>query len=511
MIPTKIENIFIQVKTDLTGVILEIEAGKFAREEFVLQESIYEICPYLESVLENLPSEETLPLNTMVLVSNSKEYAIDLELTRQGDFVTILIHDRSAIYKNISLLNQNRNDLFLLKRELDQANDELKILKDLADKASEEKSRFVAIMSHEVRNPLNSILGYSEMITEDSGEPKIKNYAKSLTRAGRNLRVIVDDILDFSRIEAGKLELVLEPIFIKDIVKSCVNEFCFQRKESELEIKFIEDKEFDHFVFGDAVRITQVFSNLINNAIKFTDKGVIAVGIDVVFEDAEKIVTNIFVKDTGRGMTLDQSKTIFNEYGQSNSKDQFIGGGAGLGLSIVKRLVGIMEGQVYVESKLDVGTKFTIEIPFKKAQKGDEIEEVKAKETDFSIVGKEILFADDDLLSRKIVKHIFEKEGCIATVVSDGKEALDFLQQKSFDVILLDIEMPIMRGDELVENKELFSEFNHNTPILALTGNTGKKKQERYLALGFDVVLSKPYASAKLIKNIKTAIFKGAF
>lgn len=507
MIPNKIEDIFIQVKTDLTGAIIEIEAGKFAIKEFTLRESIFNSCPFLENILEFLPLKEVFTLNTMVLVSDSKEYNIDIELTRKVNETSILIHNRTNIYKNIIQLNQNRNDLFLMKRELVKKNEELKILRNIADKANEGKSRFLAIMSHEVRNPLNSILGYSEMISVESTDLEISRYAKSLTRAGKNLRVIVDDILDFSRIEAGKLELIEESMSLDKVVKSCVDDFCFQQADSKLEIKFIESDRLEYFVYGDNVRITQILSNLINNAIKFTKKGIVSVGIDIITENKKNITARICVMDTGRGMNFEQSKKIFNEYEQNETKDQRISGGAGLGLSIVKLLVETMEGNISVESTLNVGTKFVIDIPFKKVENIEKIEKLIIKNNNFSIKGKEILLADDDLLNQTNVTFLLNKEGCVATVVGDGIEALELLQKKHFDFIILDINMPRMTGEELVENSHLFAEFNKKTPILALTGNTGKTNQERYLSLGFNFVLSKPYTSVTLIDTIKTAIF----
>ncbi|WP_139958243.1 ATP-binding response regulator [Flavicella sediminum] len=508
MVPTKIEDLFIQLKTDFSGTILEIEAGKFVADQLVPKNSIYELCPFLEASLEDLPLHEVYHLNTMLIVVDTIEYNVDLELIRAIHDVSILIHDRSSVYKHVSQLNQNRNDLILLKRELDLKNTELENLKIIAEKANEEKSRFLAVMSHEIRNPLNSILGYSEMIATEAEELSIIRYANFLTRAGKNLRVIVDDILDLSRIEAGRLELIEESISIKEVIENCVNDFRFQLKGGDLAIQLIEENTLPKFIDGDAVRITQILSNLINNAIKFTQKGIISIGIAVISEDESISTIRFYVNDTGRGMTQDQIKTIFREYEQTQARDQHNKGGAGLGLSIVKRLTEAMKGLVTVESTVNVGTKFSVDIPFRRTHL-DSVEYVKSEElVTIDLIGKEILLVDDDRLNLTIMDHVLSKEGCALTLVGDGQDALELLKTKRFDAVILDINMPRMTGEELMRKNDLFTEYNKETPFIALTGNTGKTDQDRYVVLGFFNVLSKPYTFVKLIDTLKKAIYK---
>jgi len=208
LIPAKIEDVFLQLTTNFTGVITNIVAGKLARKEFTKQESIYDTCPFLEGTLDALPLNESFLLEGMVITSDIKEYNIDLELFKSENSIDVLIHDRTNVYKYVDQLNQNRNDIFFIKREIAEKNKELDRLRKVADKANEEKTRFLAMMSHEIRNPLNSILGYTELISAENLNKAATQYLKNLTASGKNLKVIVDDILDLSRIEAGKLDLV---------------------------------------------------------------------------------------------------------------------------------------------------------------------------------------------------------------------------------------------------------------------------------------------------------------
>ena len=508
MIPAKIEDVFIQLTTDYSGVITSVIAGKFIKTTFTLQESIYDACPFLEGTLEALPLNDPFLLEGMVIVSEGIEYNIDLELFKKEASVVILIHNRSNVYKYVSQLNQNRNDIFFIKRELAEKNIELDKLRKIADKANEEKSRFLAMMSHEIRNPLNSILGYSEMISSEKLNNKATEYIKNLSSAGNNLKVIVDDILDLSRIEAGKLVLVNEEISILETIKNCKNDFQHIHTNKNVDLVFLTSEKLPKIVLGDAVRIQQILSNLISNAIKFTSKGEVVISAKVTFEVENKVTVIFEVTDSGRGMSASQCLKIFEEYQQNELNDHRVYGGAGLGLAIVKRLVGAMNGSISVKSELNKGTSFFVEIPFEKNSKLKKQriipKEVKTKKIDLK--GKNILVADDDLMNQRIVAYILKKEKVNLTIVKDGLEALSKIKEEVFDVVLLDINMPNMTGEELMKKRATITNVNSKTPFLALTGNTSTQDIERYLTLGFSGFISKPFTIANFVDKIKNAL-----
>ncbi|ARV14540.1 ATP-binding response regulator [Polaribacter sp. SA4-12] len=509
MIPAKIEDVFIQLTTDYSGVITNIVAGKFTKTEFTIQESIYDSCPFLEGTLEALTLNESFLLEGMVIESESKEYNIDLELFKKDDVIEILIHNRTSVYKYVDQLNQNRNDIFFIKREIAEKNIELDKLRKIADKANKEKSRFLAMMSHEIRNPLNSILGYAEMISSETLNDQVIKYIKNLSSAGKNLKVIVDDILDLSRIEAGKLELVSEEISVKEIVQNCENDFQHLNTNEDVSLVFSISKQIPEFILGDAVRMQQILANLINNAIKFTDKGTVTALVNVLSETKNDLKLIFEVTDTGRGMSKEQGLKIFEEYQQNELNDNRIHGGAGLGLAIVSRLVNAMNGIISVESELNAGTSFFVEIPFSKTVKiGQFVAKEILQEKNIDLKNKKVLVADDDILNQTIVSHILNKEKANVTLVNDGLEALSKIQEENFDVILLDINMPNMTGEELMKQKNMFIKYNANTPFLALTANTSNEDIERYLELGFSDVISKPYTIADFVLKIKSVLVR---
>ena len=506
MIPAKIEDVFLQLTTDNTGVITNIVAGKFSQKEFIIQESIYNSCPFLEGTLEALPLNESFLLEGMVIASDNKEYNIDLELFKNDNSINVLIHNRTNVYKYVDQLNQNRNDIFFIKREIAEKNKELDRLRKIADKANEEKTRFLAMMSHEIRNPLNSILGYAEMISAEKLNKNVTQYIKNLSASGKNLKVIVDDILDLSRIEAGKLDLVSENVSIKEIVQNCINDFQYLKTNDAVNLVFSVDETIPEFVVGDSVRLNQILANLISNAIKFTNKGSITLNAKSISETENDINIVFEVIDTGRGMSEEQCLKIFEEYQQNELNDNRIHGGAGLGLAIVNRLVKAMFGKIAVKSELKIGSTFKVEIPFPKVILENTESKLDVKIEEISLKNKNILVADDDLMNQTIVTHILNKESVCSTVVGDGLEAHIKLQESSFDAVLLDINMPNMTGEELMKKRKTFLKLNSETPFLALTANTSNEDIERYLELGFSAVISKPFKIQDFIQKIKSVL-----
>ncbi|MDX6747157.1 ATP-binding protein [Polaribacter sp. PL03] len=507
MIPAKIEDVFIQITTSFSGVIIDITAGNFVRKEFNLQESIYNVCPFLEGTLEALEVSTPFLLEGMVIVSNSIEYNIDIELFKSEDNVTTLIHDRTSVYKYVDQLNQNRNDIFFVKRELAEKNIELDKLRKIADKANEEKSRFLAMMSHEIRNPLNVILGYSEMISEEKINKNVKEYSRLLLNSGKNLKVIVNDILDLSRIEAGKFELVNSAVDIKLVSKNAIRNYKDQNKNKEVVLELEFAKNIPELVLADDVRVNQILSNLLSNALKFTEKGIVCLKVKLVSEGKEFVNLSFAISDSGKGMTNQQAETIFEEYQQNNESDYRFFGGAGLGLSIVKRLLKAMNGSISVESELNIGTVFNVEIPFLKVNtpKSNRIEK-EAGFTSKKIKGKRILVADDDALNQTIVAHILKKENAILTQAKDGLEALNMLKTEVFDIVLLDIYMPNITGEKLVKLTNDFKKENTNIPFLALTANTTPEDLKRYKGIGFKDVIGKPYTAVEFVEKITAAL-----
>ncbi|WP_375240326.1 hybrid sensor histidine kinase/response regulator [Polaribacter sp.] len=507
MIPAKIEDVFIQITTNISGVILNIDAGKFAISEFRLNESIFDVCPFLEGTLDALEENTSFLLEGMVVNAGNQEFNVDLELFNTSKVITVLIHNRTNVYKYVDQLNQNRNDIFFVKRELAEKNIELDRLRKIADKANEEKSRFLAMMSHEIRNPLNVILGYSEMISNESINDNVKEYANLLSLSGKNLKVIVNDILDLSRIEAGKLDLVNSELNVHEVAKNAIDNYRFQNKNNKITLALEVDENIPKVLIGDDVRVNQILSNLLSNALKFTEKGVISLKLNIDSEEENQVLLNFLIEDSGRGMTAEQASKIFNEYQQNNKDDNRVYGGAGLGLSIVKKLLLAMNGEISVKSKLNFGTLFKVKIPFSKPQQNQQSQNQNPKKfTDINLEGKRILVADDDVLNQSIVSHILKSENVVLTLVKDGFEALQLLKNNIFDIVLLDIHMPNITGEQLVQMSNEFASDNSKIPFLALTANTTEEDVLRYKSIGFKDVIGKPYTAKQLKEQVYKAL-----
>jgi signal transduction histidine kinase/CheY-like chemotaxis protein len=504
VIPSKITSLFVQLVLDTNGRITTILSGEFCKEAFSVHSSVYTSAPFLEGTLDALLVNEPFLLEGMLIVLGDKEFNVDVELLKEDGKITVLFHDRTSVYKYIDELNQKRNDLFFVKRKIAENNKELEALRLKADKANEEKSRFLAMMSHEIRNPLNGILGNAELLANEELSEKAKIHSKHITHSGKSLKVIVDDILDLSRIEAGQLHLVEEEVVLKNIIDNCISNLEIGNTNKnvvvENDFKVDETKK----ILGDGVRIGQILSNLLTNALKFTKDGFVRLSTSIVKDSKEKITVKFVVEDSGRGMTEEQTKRIFEEYRQNNLDDNRILKGAGLGLAIVKRLIDAMKGSIDVESKLNIGTKFAIQLRFQNVVEEKHQDILKEKpSTNLDVLsGKRILVADDDAMNQFIVRNFLSKEKVILTVVNDGLEALDKLQQEVYDLVLLDINMPNLKGNEVLSKKAVFYKENKQIPFLALTANTQEKDIKNYIEFGFSNVISKPFSKKSFFEVI---------
>lgn len=508
MIPAKINTLFIQLSLDFTGKIIAVGFGEFLKHHFQINSSIYNLCPFLEATLEFLPKEELFLMSGMLITVENEEYNVEVELIKKDKEIKLLIQNQTETYKYVIELNQKRNDNFLIRGALAKKNKELEKLKRLAEKANEEKSRFLAVMSHEIRNPLNSILGYSEIISSETKNNKIYNYAKALITSSKNLLVIINDILDLSRFEAGKLVLIKEHFSIKEVLEININNFSIQYKNTNVKLDLIYDDNIPKVLIGDAVRVTQIISNLLSNAFKFTKKGSITIKVNVISKNKNKLILGFKIEDSGRGMTKTQFKKIFNEYQQTQISDYRVQAGAGLGLSIVQRLITAMKGEISVESELNIGTTFHFKIPFKIAENQKSKETALVKKENYDFTNIKILYADDDLLNQTIAKHLLTNVGVEITTANDGLEALQKIETENFNIILLDINMPNSSGEEVVAQNKAFKKLNATTPIIAITANTSSEDIKRYFSLGFSSVISKPYKAEDLLSTIALALNK---
>lgn len=375
-----------------------------------------------------------------------------------------------------------------------------------AEVANKLKSEFLANMSHEIRTPLNSILGFSEILLDKTEVEHDKGMLKTIIKSGRNLLALINDILDLSKIEAGRIELKYNKVDIRSLTKEILGIFTpeIERKGNILELEFVGTSK--GIFLLDEIRMRQIIINLVGNAIKFTDNGKIQVRIiEELSKDTQKGNLTLEVIDTGIGISLDQQEKIFDSFTQESSETTKKYGGTGLGLTISKRLVEAMGGTIGVESVLGSGASFRVSFKdidcWSEEDSDFEESDEKIPLDDINFLPQTIIIADDDELNRKLIKEFLIDTDIQVIEATNGQEVLDIIDNITPDLILIDTAMPILDGittTKVIKNNSRFKSIN----VVALTAHAMKEEEEQIRESGVDGYLTKPLPKAQLIKEL---------
>ncbi|MCZ4694175.1 hybrid sensor histidine kinase/response regulator [Ancylomarina euxinus] len=398
-------------------------------------------------------------------------------------------------------LYRQRKELDLVLKYLEEKNEELILAKNKAEDATQAKSMFLANMSHEIRSPMNGILGLSRLMQNETENSEHQDMLNVVTTSGEHLLQIINDILDFSKIEAGQIDLECIDFDIRKLCDTIYQLLNFRAVEKGISFNIDIDKDVPLILRGDSFRLNQIIMNLTNNAVKFTLKGAVNVSIKLLEKNKEWVSLLFSVKDTGIGIPEKAQKTLFKEFTQSDSSISRQYGGTGLGLAISKNLTNLMGGKITLQSKQDVGSEFMFELKFEYKE-----QEMIIRPTDNSELSQDltILVAEDNPINQKVAVLTLRHLGLSCDIAKNGLEALQMYKEKRYDIILMDMQMPVLDGlnaSAKIRSFETNENIENSTYIIALTANASSENRQQCLDAGMDNFLSKPFKEEGL-KNV---------
>ncbi|WP_028668962.1 PAS domain S-box protein [Runella zeae] len=500
----------IYVRTDRTGCITMISPSVLKRTGYTVEEAIgTHVTDYFVD-LQRIRAALVRLRRDKSLRNFEAELRIKDGTIRQFMFNMLLLEDEegapivAALARDITELKRNQEELVKAKEE--------------AERSLKVKERFLANMSHEIRTPMNGIIGMIDLINGTPLNPEQKDYILTMRRSSETLLNILNDILDLSKIEAGKMALNEAPVSLEEIFEKLTALFSQIARNKNNSLRYHLAEGLPQYIIADQTRLLQILSNLTSNAIKFTENGGVNLYITPVWTKGRFHKIKVEVKDTGIGITPDNLKLLFNAFSQVDTSSRKTFGGTGLGLVISKELCRLMKGEIGVESELGKGSTFWFTFETKETmisptqQKAENVEIVL--ENFFQTYHPHVLLVDDNFVNRKVASEILKKSGCVVETADSGKQAIAHVRasygadMRPYDMIFMDIQMPDMDGIETTQN--LRDEFGSKLPtVIAMTAYSMKEDRERFLSQGMDDYVPKPIRAQVLIQKVKEIVDTG--
>lgn len=390
--------------------------------------------------------------------------------------------------------------------ELRVNNLELKHQTEVAQLAVAAKDTFLANMSHEIRTPMNAIIGFTDLLAQSNLDPVQSMYINNVQIAGDNLLTLINDILDLSKIESGHLSIETHPFNLKNTLKHIYDLLKVRAVDKDIEFNLFLDADMPEFLAGDKGRLNQIIMNLAGNAIKFTHEGEVTISVKKTAETADGYSIRFSVKDSGIGIPEDKLGTIFERFSQAEESTTRLYKGTGLGLNIVKQLVELQNGSIEVKSKMGRGSEFFFSLDFKKVDLSEIVPVTEIVLEDRQLEKLSILLCEDNVLNQNLAKSVIRNFGFDLDIANNAAECIDMLLGNKYDVILMDLQMPIRDGYQTTSF--IRNELKLNIPIIAMTAHSLIGEQQKCFDVGMVGYITKPYKQADLLNTILSVISK---
>lgn len=431
----------------------------------------------------------------IALINQENQFRVEKERSRTYILLSIAI--LTIIFSII---------LYYNLRQKNKINKELEKATELAQRSKKEKEEFFAYTSHEIRTPLNAVVGMTQLLEQTNLDEVQYKYLKTIKYSAKNILFLVNDVLDLAKLEKGAIVLEKIDFSLRSIVNEIIDALSFKTKEKPVTLRAIIDEDVPDRIKGDPLRLNQILLNLTDNALKFTEKGEVTISIRKESENDESVTLYFEVLDTGIGIPPEKIEKIFKSYEQAGVDTTRNYGGTGLGLAITKQLVELMDSKIEIRSKEGEGTVFSFSITFPKGEEVDASEVDKDKVVSLSNVS--ILAVDDTDLNRSIFYDLVhsEKHNVSVDLAEDGEKALALCQKKKYDVILMDLQMPVLNGFDTTRKIREGNNLNRNTPVIAMTAHAIDGVAERCDEAGMDDYIAKPINLYQLYGKIKRVL-----